>query len=234
MLARGRTLIAVSIVAGCLLMPSVASAGITQETVTVGSGGKVEVKSDLLKVHLGVQSQGRTADRAEDALARKAGRVVNALKGAGFKNIETTDVHISRRFEKGEFVGYAGSLSIKVQTGRVGQAGEIIDLATGAGASVRGVSFDVKDKSQAIQQALAEAMEFAKAKARTLAVSADRELGRALKIQEGSTAAPRAVRLEAASDESGGGGGGGGTSFLPVKPPMLDASARIRVTFELI
>lgn len=233
MVARIRAFCVSSIVIACLLLPGIASAGVTEETVTVGSGGKVEVKSDLLKVHLGVQSQGRTVDRAEDALARKATRVVNALKGAGFKNIETTDVHIFRRREKGEFVGYAGSLSLKVQTGRVGQAGEIIDLATGAGASVSRVSFDVKDKSQAIQQALAEAMEFAKAKARTLAESADRELGRAIKIQEGSTEAPRALQLTAAGDDSGG-GGGGGSSFLPVKPPMLDASARIRVTFQLI
>ena len=219
----------------CLSLGAPAAAGVSEETVTVGSGGTVEVQSDVLKVALGVQSKGRTAEAAENELARKSQRVVGRLKQAGFRKIETTDVSISRRREKGEFVGYAGSLSLKVRTGKTGAAAKIVDIASGAGATVRDVVFDVKDKSTAIQLALAQAMEFAKAKARTLAESADRELGRALKIREGSTQAPRALHYEAVSDAGGDdGGGGGGGSTLPLKAPKLSASARIQVTFELI
>jgi uncharacterized protein len=224
--------IGILLVLGCLF-GGPAQAGITEETVTVGSGGKVEVKSDLLKVALGVQSKGNTAEAAENELARKGERVVRRLKAAGFRKIETTDVSISRRREKGEFVGYVGSLSLKVRTGKTSAAPRIVDVASAAGASVRDVVFDVKDKSEAIQMALAQAMEFAKAKARTLAESADRELGRAIKIREGSTEAPRALHLDA-GDESAGGTAGGGGSALPIKAPKLSASARIQVTFELI
>lgn len=224
-------LVVAALVATLVLAPSTAGAG-AQEIVTVGSGAKVEMKADLLKVLIGVRAQRKTASAAENSLSQKAHKVIGALKAAGFKNVKTTDIHISRQTEKGKLTGYLGSLSLKIQTGNTKAAGKIIDVATQAGASsVRDVSFDVKDKRAAIEQALAEAMDFAKVKARVLAESADRQLGRALKILEGSTEAPRAVHL-AGRDFSGGGGSGG--KPLPIKPPKLSASARIRVTFELI
>ena len=220
----------VALAASFLLAPSTALAGITQETVTIGSGAKVEMKADLVKVLLSVRAERKTASAAEDALARKARKVIGALKAAGFRNVKTTDIHISRQTEKGKLTGYLGSMALKVETGQTRAAGEIIDAATRAGASgVRDVIFDVKDKRAAVEQALAEAMDFAEVKARVLAESADRQLGRALKIQEGSTAAPRAVHFLA---DFGGGEDDGGT--LPIKAPKLSASARIRVTFELI
>ena len=224
-------LVVAALAASLVLAPSTASAG-SQETVTVGSGAKVEMKADLLKVLIGVRAQRKTASAAENSLSRKAHKVIDALEASGFRNVKTTDIHISRQTEKGKLTGYLGSLSLKIQTGDTRAAGKIIDVATKAGASsVRDVSFDVKDKRAAIEQALAEAMDFAEVKARVLAEGADRQLGRALKIVEGSTEAPRAVHL--AARDFGGGGGSGGEP-LPIKPPKLSASARIRVTFELI
>jgi uncharacterized protein YggE len=91
----------------------------------------------------------------------------------------------------------------------------------------------VKDKTEAIKQALREAMAFATAKAEVLAAEGDRTLGRALIIEEQGTKAPRSIPAPLAAPPPSGAAASGGVPF-PIRPPKLTATATVFVTFGMI
>ncbi len=222
------------------------------DTVTVAAVREVDVEPDIGTVSLGVRVRSLTADGASDKLANRTRRVVNAIRALGFSDdeISTFDVELDRTCLRDcrdpnprdnkvpePVIGYRGSAGVRVETEQLDRLGEVIDAGISAGAnSIRGVTFDVKDKSEAVKEALRQAMVFATDKARILAETGDRELGPAIIITEGRTQAPELHRVadEAlAVSRSRAGSGGGGSNPFPVEPPTLSASARVQVTFEL-
>ncbi len=254
------TLVVVAL-AAALFGPSVAQAGrerraqqqqeqqTVQDTVTVEARREIDVEPDIGTVNLGVRSQSRSADAATDSLTDKARSVIDALKDAGFteEEISTFDVELrrvclskcrdpnpddSKRPEP--VLGYQGSAGVKVETSKIDRLGDIIDIGVRAGASsVRGVFFDVSDRSEAVKEALRQAMIYATDKARILAETGGRTLGSAIVILEGTTRAPQAFAAGDAilgeqsvrpEDEP---------NPFPIEPPTLSASARVEVTFRL-
>ena len=101
--------------------------------------------------------------------------------------------------------------------------------------SLGGLRYDVKDRTAAVEQALKEAMQFARLKANALATAAGRTVGMALIISEYNSRPPRTVSVAGTrGGTSGGAAAADAASYVPVEPPTLDADARITVTFELI
>jgi uncharacterized protein YggE len=238
--------------AALLALPGTASA---QEpildTITVSATGKVDVDPDLGTVVLSVTSRAQKAQFAADRLATKTRRVIRALKEAGFTSdeISTESISLDRRCfsdcrdrdprdgrDNDPVFGYVGSSGIRVETTRLGRLGRIIDVGIDAGASgIRTVFFSVEDKTAAVQDALAEAMQIAIDKADVLAEAAGRTRGPALIILEGRTVQPRNFFLSGevlAAAFTGADDAGGGASF-PIEAPTLSASGHIEVTFEL-
>jgi uncharacterized protein len=243
---------------GSLFGPTIASAQQQQptqtDTVTVAASREVDIEPDLGSVALGVVAHAKEAQTAADKLTNRARRVIQAIKSLGFTDdeIDTFDVQLDRtclsqcRDPNPEdkkvprpVLGYRGSAGVRVETERLDALGRIIDAGVQAGATrVRGVSFDVKDRAEAVKEALRQAMLFATDKARILAETGGRQLGRALVIEEGRTQAPERFdatqEFRTASAAGTAGGSGGGTNPFPIEPPTLSASARVTVTFELI
>ena len=225
------------------------------DTVTVGARQEVDIEPDLGTVSFGVRVQSLSAERATDKLGSRTGRVISAIRNMGFTNdeIETYGVQLQRVCVEScrdpnprdnkvvrPVFGYRGTSGVRVETDQLGRIGELIDAGIRAGAnSIRGISFGVSDKTAAVNEALRQAMEVATDKARTLAEAGNRNLGRALVIEEGNTRAPDTYSVpEAAAygrivDKSGSAGGGASANPFPIEPPTLSASARVTVTFEL-
>lgn len=230
---------------GMLSWPSdgVAQEAASTDTVTVGARRKVEVAPDIGILTLGVRSRAETADQAADELSRNARRVIGALEDLGFSDeeIDTRDIRLDRgcvqrcRGRDAEpVIRYLGSASVRLTTSAIDRLGEAIDAGIQAGASgIRGVAFDVSDKSAAEKEALRRAFDFAREKARVLADASGRTLGRTLVIEEGNTRAPRAAVFDAAFATAGAGGGSAGSAPFPIEPPMLQASGEVTVTFQL-
>ncbi|MEA2497860.1 MAG: uncharacterized protein QOH26_265 [Actinomycetota bacterium] len=216
------------------------------DTISVSATGKVDVEPDLGTVVFGINSRALTAQVAADRLATRTRRVIRALKEAGFTTdeISTEGINLYRRCFRDcrdphpqddvvvkPVFGFVGSVGVRVETSRLKQVGRIIDVGIDAGAkNIQSVFFSVEDKTAAVQEALAEAMDIAIAKADVLAEAAGRTRGPALIIVEGRTTQPRNFYYAQAlpfADSAGA------TASFPIELPTLSASGHIEVTFEL-
>lgn len=240
---KGSTVVGMALVMAAALVPGIAraqDAGVDYtNTVTVASGATVEMEADIATITFGVRAANKDAAVATRALAVKTQSVVDSLLASGVTEDELTvgSVRLGRRTDRqGNFLRYVASSQVKVKTDRLDGLGDIIEAAVNGGASSIGrLSYDVADRSGAVDQALREAMAFARAKATALAESENRQVGPALVISEYDSRPPRAVSFD-------GGGGSGGieaaagalAASIPLIPPTLEARARITVTFVLI
>lgn len=209
-------------------------------TVTVAAGATVEVVADLASISFGVRESAQTAGEATRALGTSTQSVVDALRAAGVgqdDELVVSSVHLRRRTDRnGNLIEYVATSSIRVKTDDLEEMGQIIDAGVAGGAdSLGGLRYDVKDRTAAVEQALNEAMQFARLKANALATAAGRTVGLALIISEYNSRPPRTVSVAGTRGGTGGGqAASDAASYVPVEPPTLDADARITVTFELI
>lgn len=234
--------VAMALAVTAALLPGVAraqEAGIDYtNTVTVAAGATVEMEADIATITFGVRAANTDAAEATRALATKTQSVVDSLLAAGVTEEELTvgSVRLGRRTDRdGNFLRYVASSQVKVKTGRLDSLGEIIEAAVGGGASSIGrLSYDVADRSGAVDQALREAMAFARAKATALAEAEGRQVGPAIVISEYDSRPPRAVSYETAGRISAASADAVRASLVPLVPPTLEARASITVTFALI
>jgi uncharacterized protein YggE len=209
-------------------------------TVTVASGATVEMEADIATVTFGIRAGNVDASTATRTAAEKTQSVVDELTAAGVTEDELTvgGVTLDRKTDRrGNFIRYVAGTTVKVKTERLGRLAEFIDAAVAGGASsVRGLSYNVSDRSGAVDQALREAMAFARAKATALAESENRSVGPAIVISEYDSRSPRSVSydMDGLSGTSSGGASDVAASFVPLVPPTIEAHARITVTFALI
>jgi len=240
----------VLIVAG-LALP--ASAQEALNTVTVAASKDVDIEADIGRATFGVRTKDVSARQATSELSRLTQSVLDALRDAGFTNAElsTENVRLYRacirrcvdpnprdNVEPDRVMGYVGSATVRLETSRLDRLGAAVDAAVSGGAkSIRGISYDVEDKDEAVLEALRQAMQFARAKAEVIAQEAGRELGPAVIVEEGRTSAPEQYALADrafASTVVSGAGGAANVIPFPVEPPTLKASARVTVTWELL
>jgi uncharacterized protein YggE len=121
--------------------------------------------------------------------------------------------------------GYLATNNVTVTVNQVERAGELLDAALGAGANrIGGVRFGLRDPSALRQQALAEAVQAARAKAETLAAELGlRVVGVSTVTEEAvSVPTPRAAPAAMAAADA---------APPPVEPGELRVTTRIRVAF---
>lgn len=230
-----------ALVAGALLFPTT---GFSQtdaapaDTVTVTAAGEVEGRPDLGAVTFGIGSRAATAQATMDGLSLRQNRVIDALRSLGLSADEVTTGNISlNRFcpydsalQQRVCEGYIARTSIRAETAELDQVGEIIDTGVEAGASsVRGISFERSEQNEAINEALAQAMDLAMTKAELLATRSGRELGRALVIEEGGAERPVLSPSAVAFDNAGT----TRASKVVINPSDKITKVRIVVTFAL-
>lgn len=239
---KGTSLVSMVLVMAAALVPATAQAqeaGVDYtNTVTVASGATVELEADVATITFGVRSASKDAAEATRGLAVKTQSVVDALMAAGVTQEELTvgSVRLGRRTDRrGNFLRYVASSQVKVKTDRLNALGGIIEAAvTGGASSIGRLSYDVKDRSAAVDQALREAMVFARAKATALAEAENRSVGPAIVISEYDSRPPRSVSYDGDEGASSGGLDAIAGAIVPLIPPTLEARARITVTFALI
>lgn len=159
-------------------------------TLTVQGSGTIYKAADQFSLTVGVITQNKEADQALDENNQK----MNALK----KNL--MDLSLSReelqtgRFRinpvysarpknaparwQAEIIGYSVENKLEVKTTKIGQAGEIIDAATKAGAnSVGQLVFDLQDAHKFRKDVIALATRHAMEDASALATAAGLTIG---------------------------------------------------------
>lgn len=221
--AAGLTVVAL---AGAVGLPDLAGAQDSPgaDTISVTGIGSVTTVPNEAQMSFGVETRGQTARAAVSANADAARRVINALRQAGARELQTQYVSVYPvTGESGQVSGYSATNSVSAVSD-VDDAPALIDAAVEAGANqVSGPSMSSSSAEELYRQALAKAVEEARARAEVLARAAGRSLGAITAISESGSAPPvpyaeRATALDAAT---------------PIVPGKQDTTAAISVTFAL-
>ena len=202
-------------------------------TVTVNGTATIKAKPDQAVISLGVQTQANTAQSALADNATKMTALIAALtdKGIAKDDIATSYVSIYPTYGNNgmDITGYQAVNQVDVTVRDISKVGEVIDDAVKAGANLsNGITFQLSDQNQGVNQALADAVANARSKAETLAGAGDAQLGEVVSIQEGSGYTPPIYygRDMAASSA-------GAASPTPIQPPTLETQVSVTVTWAL-
>lgn len=221
------------------------TAGLTQtdtatvDTVTVTAAGKVEGRPDLASISFGIRTRNATAEGAMDELADRQNRVIDNIRALGLAQDEVTTGNIGlqeacrydRDLDRVVCSGFVARTSVHAETTDFDLVGRIIDAGVEGGAtSVEDVNFERTEENQAIQDALAQAMDLARTKAEVLATRAGRQLGRAMVIEEGGSRRPV---FDTAETFGRAAASGEAASAFVINPPDKITRVRIVVTFAL-
>src|SRR6188472_1159813 len=193
----------------------------TTDTVSVTGTGSVDAVPDRAEVSAGVETRAATAKAALTANGAAMQKVIAALRASGGKDVTTQTVSLSTAFDQnGQPNGFVASNVASAETSLDG-AGALI-VAAGAN-TIYGPSLSRSDADALYRQALAKAVDDAKARAEILAKAAGRSLGRVTAIAESGSATPvpYAAKASAAQDST------------PVVSGPEETTASVSVTFEL-
>ena len=196
----------------------------TANTVTTVGHGTVTAVPDTAQVTAGVQTQSATASDALAENARLMNKVIDALKSAGGSDLQTQEVSLyPRTSENGDVVGYSASNSVTASA-KIADAGALVDAAVGAGANnVSGPSLAVSDRDSLYREALAKAMDDARAKALALAKAGGFGVGVVSSVTEQAADAPVPIFQAAAAK----------ADSTPVEAGTQDVTADVSVTFAI-
>ncbi len=206
----------------------------TQRSVTVSGTATIKSAPDEAVISLGVQTQANTAQGALSQNAEKMVKVLQALmdQGVGKDDIATSSVSLYPTYGQSgmDITGYQAANQVDVTLHDMGKVGSVIDAAVGAGANfTNGVTFQLSDQNQGVDQALTAAVADAKSKAETLAAAGDAQLGAVISIQE--TSAPPSGppiyydKMAAGAAEA--------SVPTPIQPPTLETQVSVTVVWGL-
>jgi uncharacterized protein YggE len=211
----------------------------SESQVVVSGQASIKAEPDHALIRLGVETQRDTAAEAQ----LETNRVVQAILaglgelGVSESEIQTASLNVRPIYSQhrptgGEpvqpkVIGYRADNTVSASITDLTKVGPAIDAAIEAGANrVLGLNFGLREDAEAQQQALAAAVERAAAKARTIASSLGRPLGRVIEVQEGGVSVrPMAVshmRAEMAFDEA-----------TPVASGKVGVSASVTIRYAL-
>jgi uncharacterized protein len=202
--------------------------------IVVTGSAIVRASPDQAFVGLAVESrdpnpgaaQRRNAEVMDAVLAKLAAAQVpkDALRTLSYELMEDFDYDNGKRLSR----GFLARNSIEVRVDDLKRVGEVIDVATAAGAnSVTGVRFDVKDRSSLEREALSRASGDARARAEAVAKGGGVRVGALVRIEErGSFVPPPAPYMaRMAADEA--------AAKTSIQPGELEVRAEVSLTAKL-
>lgn len=163
---------------------------------------------DRATVSVGVVAEAQTAAEAQRGVNTQLERVVRSLRDLNMEDmvLQTQSVSLSPRYdhdrarrnpgEPPRIIGYRASNTVQVRVDDVALVGRVIDAAMEGGANtISGISFQLKDDTEQRAQALADAADRAREKARVLARATGVRVTGIVEIaEEGTQAIPFQAR----------------------------------------
>jgi uncharacterized protein YggE len=200
--------------------------------VTTGEA-TVKRTPDRVWITIAAESRARTPREAQKLNADAMSAVMQKLKGAGLPAdaIRTTSYDLQPEFDynngRQTVRGYVARNGIEVRLDQIDRAGDILELAVGAGATtVSGVRFDLKDRAGAEREALSLAVADARARASAAAAGAGLSVSHILRIDEhrASMPEPRPMMMAMQREMAAAG------SAPPITPGELEIRASVTLT----
>ncbi len=213
-----------------------------QEGIWVNGNGKVYATPDIALLSLGIEVQDETVALAQASAAEAMEMVMEALANEGVADEDIQTQQFSIRpisewevvFDEGEkeqIVGYRVTNIVTVKVRDIENTGAIIDAVAVAGGDftrVDSIAFTVDDPTPYYEEARAQAVEYAKAKAEQLADLGGVELGNPTYISESTYyPTPNYYRGDMAFSE------GMPAVETSISPGELEISANVQMAFAI-
>ena len=207
-------------------------------TLNVNGIGQAYLAPDIAYIYVGVHTEGSAAADAVSANTENTNAVTSAIKKAGVdaKDISTTNFSIypSQQYSpEGQIIGttYMVDNTVYVTVRKLDKLGELLDDVVAAGAnSINSIQFDVADKSAAVKEARAKAVEDAKLQAQELADAAGVKLG---EIQTISFYDNSPYPSPMMYGKGGGGGGMDAAASVPIQPGQLTIAVTVGINYSI-
>lgn len=201
-------------------------------TIRVGAEATIQATPDRAEITIGVTTSAADADSAGKQNAALSGKVTDALRGAIGKNgsYKTIGYSVEPQYQydgKPKLTGYQAMNTVRVDLDDIALAGKIIDTALQSGATnVSGITFTLRDESEVMNRALAQAALKARTRAEAIAKALGLRVSGIVSVETGEgTLPPRPIALMARASEA--------KIATPVNPGTLDVHASVTVTFAV-
>jgi len=223
--------------AALLAAPALAQApALIPTTLTVAAEGKVARTPDVADLSAGVVTQAQTATAAMADNAQRMSAVVAALRKAGVaeRDIQTAGLNLNPQYRYAEnqppqLVGYQASNTVRVNVRDLKNMGRAIDALVAAGSNqINGPSFRLDKPEAALDEARAQAVKTARARAALYASAAGMKVRRIVSISETGGYAPPPIPMYAAAPRAMM-----EKADTPVAPGEVEQTVNVTVTFEL-
>lgn len=163
-------------------------------TLNLAADGEIKVKPDMAVLNLGVTTEAPTAQAAMSENTAKMSAIVAALKAKGIAeaDIQTSGLSLNPqyRYEPNQApvrTGYQASNQVTVKVRALPRVGATLDAVVAAGANdVRGISFDLADRTGAENAAREAAVKALQAKAELYARATGYHVVRLVSLSEGA------------------------------------------------
>jgi len=210
--------------------------------VMVGADASVTVAPDQARISLAVISSDQDLQKAQESNNKTTNNVIETLlkQNIAKEDIKTTNFTVYPQYNYNntkenvppEIVGYRVRNEISVLVKDLDKLGILLDLAVKSGANnVNFINYEKSNIALQENEALVKAVQRARSKANAIANAAGMNVGKVLSINEGSTNhifPPRPVYYANESKQLGAG------SQVPVNPGLIEVSASISITYELV
>ncbi|MXR50979.1 DUF541 domain-containing protein [Halovenus sp. WSH3] len=206
----------------------------TERTIRVTATGEAEAEPDQAVVRVAVTAEGETVGTVRDALANGSEELTAALDELGVE-YETTEYDIRQprrpRGEQQQVPAYAGTHAFEITVDDPDAAGEVVDVAAGAGAEIRGISLTLSDqrREQLRETAIENAIQDARSQAETIAGESGLNVTSPTAI-DAAQRSYRPIELDRAQAEDAGGGG----PPTSIAPGSVSVSYTVDVTYGAV
>ena len=208
------------------------------DTVTVNGTATVTSPPDEAVIVLTIEKDGTTPGAAMDATSVQSNQLLDKLKSVGIEEsaIQTSNVTLYpiRTYEpetgKETLTGYRAQNSVKVTLKDADSVAKVLAAGVDTGVNmVSGPDWRLRDDSQAVNDALRQAVEHARAKAETLASAGGTSIGDVINMSEGSVQVPVPVYRYAAEEMADQ----AGAVEPAISSGTLDVTATVTITYSL-
>jgi uncharacterized protein YggE len=201
--------------------------------IVVTGDGVVKATPDQAWVQIGAESRSKVSKEAQQRNAEMMTAVQQKISSFGIPKdaIKTIAVDLQPEFDyangKQSLRGYVARNTVEVRVDDLTKLGDVLDAAVASGAAtIHGLRFDTKARSEAEQAALQAAVKNAVSKAQAIAAGSQRAVDRILKIEEVSSGGPvpmmKQFSMAARADAS-----------TPVAPGELEIRAQVRLSVAI-
>ena len=161
-------------------------------SITVSGNGKVVYVPDIGYIHVGVSSEGWTAQEAWKKNDEVVKKIFEALKKLGVdeKDLKTSNISVQPRYlnrpnEQPQFLGYTVSYDLSVKVKKLDQMGTVLDSMVDAGANRNmNISFGSSKMDALIKEARRNAVTEARENADLYVTGTGARLGDVLNISD--------------------------------------------------